>query len=1302
MDNAMGAGYFGSYFKRVTGADTMATALEEVRASDGGAASAGADSAHQSGSRLDANASSENGQDTYNDVVDKRAQDASADVEDERSPLEQLMSDEVLVALLHNKHVSSSQALAAVKRHRTNRTGDLWRSLLEVPGVDPDVVFAEAARGAKVPFARLDDRGKAEETLRLLMAKMPGLTLDRLQAINLAPVRTGIHAATGRQVLVFATHDPGSPAIRTFLRDVPMLAVIRYAHRMEARKWIKMLADDQLATATPFSDLSSDGAGNAQDAPLPALLPSIDPEEIRQNVKSWGDGLGRPADPETPQLSAGHPSSDRGPATPAVSRKMPGDAEPGGTQASEPFSPASSLVSEIFPAAKTAESPEVPRATRPSSGPETVSKDAEASPERAADQAPTAPSAQADAQPSYVRNTFFHSRDQVGTVPASPGYETLSDPISPPGASSDEDLIENEPAIDRTGIAGWDEGSVSSMPLFGDEDEWSGPAGDMHTTDTWPEYSQHTFAESNATPGTSEAVPHDEDFGPGDRSLADASSQAVEDQTVDPVIFPVSEIPLGAEDDATSTVFFAASEEPHEAEPLDVTSVLARYGFHLDESSRQPAEDDMKSDSLLAGDASGEHPERLSGGANNLELLRELEEALTVERLEAQPEAEVEADIAYVAPAVESPVDIASQDVTGESTSPASLELAELAPEAEAAAEPAPAKVDDPAMAEAANVIAKRDRVVAALLKKEIVQPHHVHAASERQQAEKSKEPLWRLIVQDKRVDREAVFSEAAQVYAFSVARIDHEKPDIEFIRTVTRTFTEEHQDALLKMTVLPWQCDLDRKSGAVKLVFITHDPTRPEVNRLLQQMRLERFEVRYAPEAAVKAVLLEAFPKKNEFLERMGEKGMAFDLGTSFDESKGNLIDEDALEAEISRSTLINLFEATLVEAVRQGSSDIHIYPNANKQIEIHFRTDGRLAKWHTEDKVHPEALLAVIKDNAMNVDRFERDAAQDGFIQRWIDDALIRFRVSVLPIANASQEIRSESIVIRVLDDRKVITDLTKLGLNGTSLDRFEMAISQPHGMVILTGPTGSGKSTTLVAALHQVVTPEVNVLTVEDPVEYIIPGVRQIKLNYKLGLEDALRAILRHDPDVVMVGEMRDKQTAELAIKLANTGHLTFSTLHTNDAPSAVSRLYKMGVEPFLIAYAINLVVAQRLIRRICPTCKQVDNDPDHIMLSRLGFTDEQIAATTFYTPSHSQSCRTCKGIGYKGRSAITEALYFSRAIRHLIVESTRGIEEEAIREKAVEEGMLTLQDSARMIVLEGQTSVQEMMRVTTTEG
>ena len=590
------------------------------------------------------------------------------------------------------------------------------------------------------------------------------------------------------------------------------------------------------------------------------------------------------------------------------------------------------------------------------------------------------------------------------------------------------------------------------------------------------------------------------------------------------------------------------------------------------------------------------------------------------------------------------------------------------------------------------------DRVVKQLLSDGVISDQNVADASSVAEKQGGDVALWRLVADLAGVDRERVYETAAHVYAFKKEVIGSGRPDHDFVRLTMETLAEEHHEELLEKLLVPFEHTIDFDTGSGRIVFVTPDPTSPEINRLVHELDLGRFELRYASEQQILRLYDELYPRKNEYLERISGETDAFDLGMSYDDDDV-MLDEDALEAEISRSKLINLFEASLVEATRQGVSDIHIYPNPNRQVEIHFRTDGRLKKWHTEEKVHPEAFLAVVKDNSTNVDRFERDMAQDGFIQREIDGALIRFRVSILPIASANQELRAESIVIRILDDRKVLTDIRKLGMLDSALANFNKAIRQPHGMVILTGPTGSGKSTTLVAALYQVVTPEVNVLTVEDPVEYIIKGVRQIKLSHKLNLEGALRAILRHDPDIVMVGEMRDKDTAELAIKLANTGHLTFSTLHTNDAPAAVSRLYKLGVEPFLIAYAINLVVAQRLIRVVCPACKEVDENPDRTMMAGLGFTEEEMDTNTFYKANEGgHKCPNCNGRGYKGRRAVCETLYFTPAIRTLVAESGEAIDEDAIKEQAIKDGMLTLADSARVLVNMGETTVDEMMRMT----
>ena len=596
---------------------------------------------------------------------------------------------------------------------------------------------------------------------------------------------------------------------------------------------------------------------------------------------------------------------------------------------------------------------------------------------------------------------------------------------------------------------------------------------------------------------------------------------------------------------------------------------------------------------------------------------------------------------------------------------------------------------------------AKRDRVVAHLLRSGLVEDKHVREAFNQWRRKGEQDTLWRWLARHPDVDTDAVFAEAARIYAFPSAGFGEGRPDPAFVKAFVEGLPGAQQDQLLAFGVLPVEYETDPERRQRRLVLAAQDPGSPDVLGLVHAIGLEPFDLRYASDTVIRPLLTELFPKRNEYLERVQDEQWAYDLGATFDTGQKSLVDEDAIEAEINRSGLINLFEASLVEGVRMGVSDIHIWPNADRHTEFHFRIDGELQHWHTEDKVHPEALLAVVKDKAGNVDRFERDMAQDGFIQRTVDGALIRYRVSVLPIATANREIRAESIVIRILDDRKVLTDMGKIGLLPDALTSFQKAIRQPHGMVILTGPTGSGKSTTLVAALSQVVRPQVNALTIEDPVEYIIRGVRQIKLGPRLDMERALRSVLRHDPDIVMVGEMRDRETAELAVKLANTGHLTFSTLHTNDAPSAVSRLYKMGLEPFLIAYAINLVVAQRLLRTLCETCKRPDPDPDTVLLRELGFTAQEIAETTFYDAGERPDCPGCKGIGYRGRRAIAEALYFSRAVRHIIVNARGDVDEDAIRDQAVSEGMLTLVASARELVKLGETSVPEILRVTSSD-
>jgi len=554
------------------------------------------------------------------------------------------------------------------------------------------------------------------------------------------------------------------------------------------------------------------------------------------------------------------------------------------------------------------------------------------------------------------------------------------------------------------------------------------------------------------------------------------------------------------------------------------------------------------------------------------------------------------------------------------------------------------------------------------------------------------KQSLENVLIKELGYDRHKVYQAFCRVYAFREIKIDGTSVSegwLKFIRDMYESLPQTSQDSFVDKKILPF--GYSEKNNEIT-IFITSDPTDRVIDRVIRQAGFKRFELAYGKLEDVEEILHKALPNENQFLENLKEVTDELSYIEDEDDEKG--LDEDELTAAINKSLLVNLFEGCLIEAVHKGASDIHIIPKEANITEIHFRVDGRLALWHKQDGVKPEAFLAVVKDRTRNVDRFEWDVAQDGFIQREIDHYLIRFRVSILPIVSSAFTRKYESVVIRILDDRKVITDLDKLGFDGFAKEEFLKAIKKPQGMVILTGPTGSGKSTTLVAALHQVMSPELNVLTVEDPVEYNIKGARQLKIGNKMNFDQAIRSILRHDPDIVMVGEIRDAKTAEIGIKLANTGHLTFSTLHTNDAVSVISRLFKMGIEPFLIAYAINLVVAQRLMRTLCNKCKKPVSNVDKAFALSIGFTEQDISNHTFYKPV---GCDNCKK-GYAGRVAIHEVLPFTSDIRKLILTAASDLDEDAIRESALKYGMVTLRASARRRVIEGRVCMEEVVAAT----
>ncbi len=581
------------------------------------------------------------------------------------------------------------------------------------------------------------------------------------------------------------------------------------------------------------------------------------------------------------------------------------------------------------------------------------------------------------------------------------------------------------------------------------------------------------------------------------------------------------------------------------------------------------------------------------------------------------------------------------------------------------------------------------------LTQKNIVAQELLDKAIEIKRSEKDENrPIAKILYDDLGVDREKILDEIVEYYAIPHVREITPEEIEERVDFISKFLSDEVdikiKDEMLRNKVVPY--GIDKRSNGKTLQLLTADPLAYQIKELTEQLSYENVEICYTSEKNIYTVYNILHKHENELSELM--ESIEFEDEVDASELQGDELTQKQLEEIISESALTQFVDGLLEEAVREGVSDIHIIPKSSTETEYKFRIDGELQTWYSQKGIRPEAISAVFKDKTKGVNRFEREKAQDGFIQKVVDGQFIRYRVSIIPIVGASLEYKLESIVIRILDDRKVIKDLKKLGLLPKALNDFKKAISSPSGIVIITGPTGSGKSTTLVAALYDVMDPRKCILTVEDPVEYMIEGARQLKISPKMNFGNAMRSILRHDPDIVLVGEMRDKETAQIGIKLANTGHLTFSTLHTNDAPSAVSRLFKMGVEPFLIANSINLVMAQRLVKKLCDNCKTVDENPNKESLELLGFSKDEIDRTTFYTPVGCDKCNE----GYKGRTAIMEAMYFYPEIRRQIINSSENIDEDQLREIGEKHGMLSLREAGRMRIMQGIASVEDILAKT----
>jgi type IV pilus assembly protein PilB len=491
--------------------------------------------------------------------------------------------------------------------------------------------------------------------------------------------------------------------------------------------------------------------------------------------------------------------------------------------------------------------------------------------------------------------------------------------------------------------------------------------------------------------------------------------------------------------------------------------------------------------------------------------------------------------------------------------------------------------------------------------------------------------------------------------------------------------------DVARKYTILPIS-----KAGA-KLTIAMVDPSNVFAMDDIKFMTGYNVE----PVVASESALRDAIEKYYGSTHSIELKKVMEDLAEAEEDADLEVLEEEeeldlaALEAQSEEAPVVRLVNIILTDAIKRDASDIHIEPY-EREYRVRYRIDGVLYEMMRPPLRLKEAITSRVKIMA-KLDIAEKRLPQDGRIKiktrigGRIKD--LDFRVSVLPT------IFGEKVVMRLLDKDKLMLDMAKLGFEPESLRRLEQAIFRPYGMVLVTGPTGSGKTNTLYSAISRINTPETNIMTAEDPVEFNLPGINQVQMKEQIGLNfaTALRSFLRQDPNIILVGEIRDFETAEVAIKAAMTGHLVLSTLHTNDAPSSISRLMNMGIEPFLVASSVHLVVAQRLVRRICAHCKEPIEVPAQA-LTNLGFGKDEAKTLQLF---RGRGCETCSGTGYKGRVGLYEAMDVDDELRELILSGGSAYE---LRQKAQQTGMLSLRLSGLQKIRDGVTTIEEVMRET----
>jgi len=491
-------------------------------------------------------------------------------------------------------------------------------------------------------------------------------------------------------------------------------------------------------------------------------------------------------------------------------------------------------------------------------------------------------------------------------------------------------------------------------------------------------------------------------------------------------------------------------------------------------------------------------------------------------------------------------------------------------------------------------------------------------------------------------------------------------------------------QDTALRYQVIPLS-----RVGSVLTIAMT-DPTNVFAMDDIKFMTGFNVEPVVASESAIGEAITRFYggsdAESEELSKMMKDLVEDEELELAAEEAE---LDAASLEKAAEEAPIIKLVNLILTDSVKRGASDIHLEPYET-EMRVRFRVDGMLQTVMSPPLRLKDAMTSRIKIMA-KLDIAEKRLPQDGRIMiKYRADGRkkeLDFRVSSVPT------LYGEKIVLRLLDKENLRLDMTKLGFEPESLRKFERQILKPYGMVLVTGPTGSGKTNTLYSSVSRLNTVDTNIMTAEDPVEFQLGGINQVQMKEQIGLNfaAALRAFLRQDPNIILVGEIRDFETAEIAVKAALTGHLVLSTLHTNDAPSTISRLMNMGIEPFLVATSVNLICAQRLVRRICSSCKEPLDVPEQALVDA-GYSPEEAKKTKIY---HGKGCSTCNKGGYKGRTGLYEVMEINDELRELILVGASALE---LKKKAIEQGMITLRRSGLIKVALGQTTMEEVLRET----